>query len=81
MTRVIEGLDAGEWRQVADLLLPYYDKLYDKHIKNETGTGTGTGTRRGEIVAVGDPDEPFDETRLADDIVRQVHAFEERYMN
>lgn len=76
VSKVIDALDAGEWRHVADLLLPYYDKLYDKHIKNETGTGTGTGTRKGIIVTVGEDEQDFDEDSLADGIIRHVRTLE-----
>ena len=68
--KVIETLDEGDWRAVADMLLPYYDKLYDKHIQNETGTGSGTGTRQGKILSVGQDDIDFDERELADGILR-----------
>lgn len=76
VSKVVDALDAREWRHVADLLLPYYDKLYDKHIKNETGTGTGTGTRKGMIVTVGDDALDFDEHSLANDIIQRVRALE-----
>ena len=48
-----------------------------RRAQNETGTGSGTGTRRGKIVAVGDPEDGFDEARLAEAILAQARAFEE----
>lgn len=74
VAKVIAGLDEGDWRKVADLLLPYYDKLYDKHIQNETGTGSGTGTRQGVILSIGHDDVDFDEVQLAEHIVKITSA-------
>ena len=33
VARVVAALDAGDWRGVAEMLIVYYDRLYDKHIK------------------------------------------------
>jgi hypothetical protein len=44
------ALEEDRFDAVAEALITYYDKLYDKHINNKTGQGNGTGTRKGKVV-------------------------------
>jgi hypothetical protein len=53
LTEVMQMLRAGQYRAFARaMLVLYYDKLYDRHIKNAEGTGSGAGERGAELVDV-----------------------------
>ena len=51
----LEHLEAEDYEQVAGVLLEYYDRLYDKHLRNADGTGSGGGERQAPIVRVEHP--------------------------
>ena len=59
--RAVEAVISGDMRLVAETLITYYDKLYDRHIANEGGNGSGKGERSGAIVLV---EAPVDATEL-----------------
>ena len=58
-----DALEKRDFASVADTLLSYYDKLYDKHIKNKGGTGSGSGSRAAPIKVI--EQEETDELRTA----------------
>jgi tRNA 2-selenouridine synthase len=53
--KAVDAVLTGDMRLVAETLITYYDKLYDRHIANEGGNGSGKGERLGSIVMVEAP--------------------------
>jgi len=72
-------LEKGNVREIAEAMLAYYDKLYDRHVGNSGGTGNGAGERAGLIVeAAADPTAVrLCEDSLAATIIGVVLEFEE----
>ena len=62
------------------MMTEYYDKLYDKHVKNSTGSGSGTGVRNGEFidVVVDESCTEFDPVDTARMCLDALAAFESR---
>ena len=76
-----EAIEKNDFSKVADCLLTYYDRLYDKHLANAGGTGTGQGLRTAPIVTVEQASGEVDSlhvSELVDGILAKCQEFDEQ---
>jgi len=74
MLEVKELFLVEDYEGVARNMLTYYDKLYDKHIKNAGGCGSGKGQRVGRIIDI-NLQTAFDPVAIAAKAIHVVKDF------
>ena len=76
----VDAVISGNMRLVAEILIMYYDKLYDRHIANEGGNGSGKGQRSGSIVRVEVPPDAkeLDAFAVGAQVLQQAKIYEEK---
>lgn len=76
---LVDKLRARDFAAVAQSLLGYYDRLYDKHVANGGGTGSGVGERPGALLDVMNDAaaESLDALGLGREVLARVREFEE----
>ena len=76
----VDAVISGNMRRVAEILITYYDKLYDRHIANEGGNGSGKGHRSSSIVRVEVPPDAkeLDAFAVGAQVIQQAKIYEEK---
>jgi len=71
--QALASLDEKDFRTVADMMLEYYDSLYDKHLKNKQGMGSDNDRGRvGENIRCDFTHDDLDLTELAKKIAMDL---------